>query len=144
MGEIIRKEGLMIDREKRTWEGAIRVCGDFMVSLGSTKKEYTQAMIDAVNTFGPYIVIGPGIAFAHAATGSSVLKNDLVLAAFKEPVVFGCDNDPVHLMFGLCATEPESHLELLGLLSEVIESEELCRNMIDCESVDGLYKLLNN
>lgn len=142
MGEIIRKQGLLIDSQKRTWEEAIGVCGDLMVSLGSVTPEYTDAMIQAVRDMGPYVVIAPRIAFAHAASGKYVNENDLVLTVFKEPVIFNCDNDPVHLMFGICAIEAGSHLEILQKLAEVLEDEKADK-LIKAASVDELYELIN-
>ncbi|MCL2565150.1 MAG: PTS sugar transporter subunit IIA [Defluviitaleaceae bacterium] len=143
MGEIIRKQGLLIDNEKRNWEEAIRICGDLMVSLGSVTGEYTDAMVDAINKLGPYIVIAPHIAFAHAQAGTHVLKNDLVLVVFKEPVVFNCGNDPVHLMFGICAVAPDSHLEILQKLVEIIDGDKAYEEIRSCNTTEELYKLIN-
>jgi len=143
MGEIIRKQGLLIDHQKRTWEEAIQVCGELMLSLGSVEEAYINAMIEAIHKLGPYIVIAPHIAFAHAAAGAHVLKNDLVLTVFKEPVIFNSNNDPVHLMFGICALEPDNHLELLQQLAEVIEDENIYQKLVDCNSTDALYKVIN-
>jgi len=143
MGEIIRKQALLIDSQKRTWEEAVRVCGELMLSLGSVEEGYVTAMVEAVHKLGPYIVIAPHIAFAHAAAGSHVLKNDLVLTIFKEPVIFNSSNDPVHLMFGICAVEPDSHLELLQQLAEVIEDESMYQKLVDCDSIDEIHKVIN-
>lgn len=142
--EIIRKEALQIDTQKRSWEEAVRICGELMLSLGSVEEGYISAMTDAIRELGPYIVIAPHIAFAHAASGKYVIKNDMVLVVFKEPVIFGSGNDPVHLMFGLCATEPESHVELLQQLAEAIEDDERYDELVNSDSVDELYRNINN
>ena len=143
MREIIREEGLLIDSRKRNWEEAIRVCGELMLSLGSIEEGYIDSMVEVVRKLGPYIVIAPHIAFAHAAAGPYVLKNDLVLTVFKEPVIFNSNNDPVHLLFGICAIEPNSHLELLKQLVKVIEGEKIYQELIDCNSVGEIYKIIN-
>jgi len=143
MKEIIRRQGLLIDNQKRTWEEAIGVCGRLMVSLGSVTREYTDAMVKAVHDMGPYIVIAPHIVLAHAAAGAYVINNDLVLTVFKEPVFFGSDNDPVHLMFGICAKEPGSHVELLQQLAEALEGEKIHSALINAATIDELYGLIN-
>jgi len=143
VGEIIRKQGLLIDKEKRGWEEAVRICGDLMVDLGSCEPGYTDAMVEAIHKFGPYIVIAPHIAFAHAAAEAHVLKDDLVLAVFKEPVIFNSDNDPVHLIFGICALEPGSHLELLQKLVSAIDSKDSCKKLLNCSTTEELYKILH-
>ncbi|MCL2400408.1 MAG: PTS sugar transporter subunit IIA [Defluviitaleaceae bacterium] len=143
MSKIIREQALLIDDQKRTWEEAIRICGKLMVSLGSVEEGYIDAMVDVVNDMGPYIVIAPHIAFAHAAAGLHVIKNDLVLTVFKEPVIFNSNNDPVHLLFGICALAPESHLELLKKLAKVIEPEKVYQELINCNSTAEIYRIIN-
>ena len=143
MTELIRKQGLLIDEEKRSWEDAVRICGGLMLSLGSVTKEYIDAMVAAVHDLGPFIVIAPHIAFAHAAAGAHVLKNDLVLVVFREPIIFGSDNDPVHLMFGLSALEPGSHLELLQRLAVVLEGGKISEKLMNAATVEALYGLIN-
>ena len=60
-------------------------------------------MINAVEELGPYIVIIPHIAIAHARPSDNVLKNGISLITLKEPVEFGNkDNDPVYYIFFMC------------------------------------------
>lgn len=143
MAEIIRKEGLLIDGEERSWEEALNICGNLMMRLGSIKEGYIQAMINAVLELGPYIVIAPNIALAHAAAGKHVLKDDLVLTVFKKPVIFNSNNDPVYLMFGLCATEPRKHIDSLSRVAEAISNEKICQRLITSTSIEELYAIIN-
>ena len=41
---------------------AIRLAGDLLVATGRTTADYTTEMLAAIDQFGPYIVIAPGIA----------------------------------------------------------------------------------
>ena len=100
-------------------------------------------MIDAVNEFGPYIVIAPHLAIPHAAARENVLKNDMVIAVFKEPINFGTENDPVHLMIGLCALEPGSHLEQLTMLADILEDENVWKDFVACDTIEQLYDFVN-
>jgi len=143
MGELFRKEALAIEDGAHSWEEAIRITGKLMLDVGSIEAGYIDAMIDVVNKVGPYIVLAPHIALAHAAAGTYVMKNDMVLVVFKEPVIFGCENDPVHLLFGLCALEQGSHLDLLTNLALILEDEDAWENLLACENPEELYALVN-
>ena len=139
---MVRQAGIVIDYEKRSWQEAIRICGDLMYSAGSVQHKYIEAMIDVVLNFGPYIVVAPHIAFAHA-DAKYALKDDLVLAVFKEPVIFGSHNDPVHLLFGLSAVESERHLEHLQMLSKILEDKKICEKLLNCTATEEVYKIIN-
>ena len=143
MRELFSKEALAIEYGAYSWEEAIRVTGKLMLERGSIEEGYIQAMIDVVHKVGPYIVLAPHIAIAHAAAGTYVQKDDLVVVVFKEPVLFHCDNDPVHLMIGLCAIAKASHLELLKNLSLVLDDENVWKEFLACENLEQLYARVN-
>ena len=142
--EMFRKEALYIEDTPQSWQDAIRVTGNLLFKAGSINEGYIQAMIDAVNELGPYIVIAPNVALAHAAARVDVLKNDMVLVVFKEPVLFHCENDPVHLMIGLCALAPGSHIDQLNALSALLDDEGVIDEFLGCENLDRLYALANS
>ncbi|MSV76880.1 MAG: PTS sugar transporter subunit IIA, partial [Actinobacteria bacterium] len=82
---------------------AIIASGQLLVASGRVTPEYVEQMLAAVEEFGPYIVIAPGIALAHARPSEAVLSSGLSLAVLANPVEFGSHNDPVRLVFGLAA-----------------------------------------
>jgi len=102
-----------------TWKEAIKAAGEVLVEVGSCTTEYINAMIAAVEELGPYIVITPHVALAHARPSSQVKKADMSLVVLEEAVEFGsASNDPVKLVFAFCATDDDGHLQQLGMLAE--------------------------
>lgn len=143
MAELFRKEVLHIDTGQHSWQEAIRITGNLMLKAGAIEEDYIQAMINSVLDLGPYIVIAPQIAIAHAAARTGVIKNDMVLSIFKEPVIFNSENDPVHIMLGLCALEPGSHLEQMTVLAEILDIPDVVEKFLACETVCELYDFVN-
>ena len=143
MPQMFRKEVLHIEEAAHSWQEAIRLVGRIMLDIGSIEEGYIDAMIRAVEEIGPYIVVAPHIALPHAAARENVLKNDMVIAVFKQPVIFNCDNDPVHLLVGLCALEPGSHLEQLTSLADILDNENIYKDFLACNTTDELYNLVN-
>lgn len=143
--KIIDKENISLKIEANDWREAIRRSGEILKSNGYVKDEYIEDMVKAVEELGPYIVIIPHIAIAHARPSESVLKNGISLVTLREPVEFGNkDNDPVDLVFSLCATSNKSHLKALEKLSIVLEDEKKIQILRSSEDIDQVYKILNN
>ena len=142
--ERFRKETLSIDFNSHSWQDAVTVSGELLLKCGAIEKDYIQAMITAVNELGPYMVIIPHLAIAHAAPGQHVLADEIVLTVFKEPIYFNSPNDPVYIIIGLCALNPHSHLEHFQAIAEIFDAEEAWRDFHACNSVEELYKLINN
>jgi len=103
------------------WKLAIELAGVGLVASGRCTSEYTQAMIQAFEELGPYMVIAPGIALAHARPSAEVLSTGLSLVTLSESVHFGnTTNDPVSLVIGLAATDHDGHIDLMASLSELL------------------------
>ena len=54
------------------WREALTQAGSLLEKTGAITPEYTTAMVESVETNGPYIVVAPGFAFAHARPSSAV------------------------------------------------------------------------
>lgn len=97
-----------------TWQEAIRIAGMLLPDNGNSKEQYIQEMIRCVEENGPYIVIAPGIALAHAAPPAPDIPFSASMACFTPPVVFHSkDNDPVWCVIALQATNQEEHTKKL-------------------------------
>lgn len=107
------------------WRVAIRLAGNGLVAAGVATEEYTDQMIAAVEEHGPYIVIAPGIALAHARPSDAVLKGGLSWVSLDTPVRFGhSSNDPVTLVIGLAAVDHSAHIDVLKAIAGVLSDKE--------------------
>ena len=134
----IRVGAVALDREH-----AIEMAGELLVASGRSTPEYTEAMIEAVIENGPYIVIAPGIALAHGRPSEAVLEIGLSLVTLAEPMVFGNEaNDPVRLVLGLCATDHNSHIDIMAELATFlgeVESVNSVLNAVDSDQIRLLF-----
>jgi PTS system ascorbate-specific IIA component len=126
-----------------TREQAILEAGRLLTVSGRTTDAYGDEMLAALTEFGPYFVLAPGIAIAHGRPSESVLSSGLSLAVLAEPVVFGSEhNDPVSLVFGLCATDHDSHLEVLSELATLLTNQDLIKFMLNALTAEEIRGLL--
>jgi PTS system ascorbate-specific IIA component len=109
---------IVLQARAATWRDAVRLAGDALVDSGCTTAEYTEAMIRMVDDHGPYIVIAPGLALAHARPGPEVRCDGLSVVTLAEPVEFGhAHNDPVRVVIGLAGVAADGHLEAVAQLA---------------------------
>ena len=145
MKEIIVKRNMRVMVEASDWEHAIHEAGMLLMQSGSIKDTYIQKMIDSVKTLGPYIVIAPGIAIAHARPGEEVLKSDMSIITLKTPVSFGNkQNDPVSIVFAFAAEEDTKHLSQLSILAQLLSDEKKICKIIETDKEEVLYTLINS
>ena len=136
-GAILIKESVF-DRNQ-----AITIAGDLLVASQRVKPEYVDSMLEAIDKFGPYIVIAPGIALAHGKPSEAVVATGLSLLIIREPVEFKhSQNDPVQLVFGLAATDHDSHLEVMANLAEFLSDSKHVNSLLTCSNIGQIRALI--
>ena len=122
---------------------AISISGELLVASGKVKSGYVSSMLEAVEKFGPYIVIAPGIALAHGKPSDDVLETGLSLLLLSQPIEFQhSQNDPVRLVFGLAATDHESHIGIMSELAEFLSDQANVNTLLTCSDSDQIRALL--
>jgi PTS system ascorbate-specific IIA component len=122
---------------------AIELVGELLVSSGKATNSYVQSMLEAVEKFGPYIVIAPGIALAHGKPSDEVIETGLSLLVLESAVEFQhSQNDPVQLVFGLAATDHESHIELMSELAEFLSNQNRVNSLLTCSDSEQIRAVL--
>lgn len=107
-----------------SWEEAIRCAGGLLEQAGAIKPAYTDDMIMLVKELGPYIVVMPGVALAHARPAGNVQRNSIAVTTFEEGICFGNQsNDPVYIVFAVAACSDDEHLELFQAVAEFLSEE---------------------
>ena len=142
MGGIIAKGNLRVGLKAADWREAIRLAGGVLEAAGSITSEYTDSMIKAVEELGPYIVIMPGFAIAHAAPCEAVHKEDLAFITLAEPVSFGSPNDPVNLILCVACVDRESHVRALQAVAEVLCGDGDMEKLAQADSVEAVEAIL--
>jgi ascorbate PTS system EIIA or EIIAB component len=100
------------------WREAVRAACGLLHDAGAVDQGYVDACVAMVEEHGPYMVVAPGIALAHARPedGSRVLG--VSVAVLGRPVEFGHpENDPVDVVFAFGSPDSEQHVEMLASLA---------------------------
>ncbi|GAA3707829.1 PTS sugar transporter subunit IIA [Zhihengliuella alba] len=123
--ELITEEAIALDVTATDWEDAVRAAGRLLEEQGVCTGAYTQSMVDNVAENGPYIVVAPGFAFAHARPSEAVLRTGMSWVRLAEPIAFGHEkHDPVTLVVALAAQDSKAHTRAMAELARILGSRE--------------------
>ncbi|MFD0775902.1 PTS sugar transporter subunit IIA [Streptomonospora algeriensis] len=126
------------------WRAAIRAAGELLVATGATTGDYIDEMHTAVEEYGPYIVIAPGIALAHSRPSPAVLHTALSWAGLADPVEFGhSTNDPVRLVIGLAAVDHNGHSAALSRLARLLSDPGRLARLTEAPDAAEIHRTIS-
>ncbi len=141
--QLLPAEAVTLGLRAHGWRDAIRGAGELLVATGVSTVDYVQQMQDTVDEYGPYIVIAPGLALAHARPSPAVLRTGLSWAALKSPVAFGHPrNDPVDLVIGLAAPDHDAHSAALSQLARILAAPDTLARLRSASSAARIHTLI--
>lgn len=142
ISEIINENYCLTNVKVDNWEEAIRKVGGLLLDNGCCTPEYVDDMVNVVLEHGPYIVIMPGIALAHARPQMGAKKIGVSVMTLAEGVNFGNkDNDPVKLVLGLSAVDNDTHIQVIRDMMKFL-SEESLKKIFSCKNPKELAEHL--
>ena len=143
LAEAFGEGSILIKDSVDNRSAAIELAGELLVQSGKAKPSYVASMLEAVERFGPYIVIAPGIALAHGKPSEDVIETGLSLLVLKQAIEFQhAQNDPVQLVFGLAAIDHESHIETMAKLAELLSDQERVSTLLTSSDSEQIRVLL--
>ncbi|WP_338121210.1 PTS sugar transporter subunit IIA [Mammaliicoccus fleurettii] len=110
---------------------AIKKSVQTLVDADHVNKQYGDEIVDHLDKFGPYMVIGPNIALLHSNFENVNVPVSMSIVHFEDGIDFGHERfDPVKVVVILATSQPQIHLNALGQLSQIIMNEENRNEMI--------------
>ncbi len=121
------------------WMESLNEVGKLLEDSGDINHQYTLDMIDLLHKNGPYIVVMPNVALAHARPNGNVYNNAIAILTLDEPVEFGHSiNDPVNVVIAVAAKSDKEHLELFKEVANYLMDEHNVKRIKNASSVKEL------
>lgn len=140
--DMLSKKGRIIFENKPiAWEDAISKSASGLLNEKKIEQSYIEKMIENVNVLGPYIVIAPDLALAHARPEDGVNKVGLSLLITEKPVTFPKEKQ-VRLIFTLAAPDDKGHLELLSELAQIFSVQDNIETLSNLTTEQEVLKFL--
>ena len=135
IANLFAAEAIELRHEVSSFSEAVEGSASLLVAAGHAQPTYVDEVLANLRRLGPYFVVAPGIAIAHAAPSQSVLSPGLSLLKLERPVVSGAEeNDPVTLVFSLCTPTPDQHIELLSEFARVMTGEGVVNSLLNASA----------
>ena len=104
--------------EVTDWAAAVDAAVQLLVEAGAATPAYAARCVQNLREQGPYIVIAPGLALAHARPEDGALALALSVVTLAPPVPFGHPaNDPVAVVLAFASPDRNAHIGLLAALA---------------------------
>lgn len=133
---------IALETEQLEFQVAVTRAVELLVADGRARASYVNEVLASLEKLGPYFVVAPGIAIAHAAPSDSVLDVGFALLHLASGVTSGSENDPVRLLFAFCSPDADSHIELLGAFAESISAPGKINLLLNASAESVIRSLL--
>jgi PTS system ascorbate-specific IIA component len=135
-------DGVQLGATAADWRAAVGLAGAALARTGAAAPEYAIEMMRMIDEHGPYVVIAPGLALAHARPGPEVLSDGLSAVTLATPVSFGHPyNDPVSVVIGLAAGYA-THLSVVAALANVFNDSDAVERLAAATSPGEVRDIL--
>ena len=139
---LLPAEAIALRVEVDDWPAAVRAAGAALTAAGIAKPSYADEMIRMIDEHGPYVVIAPGLALAHARPGPEVLKDGIAVVTLATPINFGHPyNDPVSVVLALAVDSPDAHVALVAELANLFNDSSAISDLAAATTVEEVRRI---
>jgi PTS system ascorbate-specific IIA component len=130
--------------EAADWRAAVAIAGEVLARCGAATPAYGAEMVRMIEEHGPYVVIAPGLALAHARPGPAVLADGLAIVTLATPINFGHPhNDPVSVVLGLAIATADEHLAAVAHLANVFNDSAAIHELAAATTTDEVLRIMS-
>lgn len=145
LNALLATESIDLHAHAANWRDAISTAGHLLEDSGAITADYTKAMIESIEDNGPYIVVAPGFAFAHARPSEAVKRTAISWVRLETPVEFGHDsNDPVNLVVALAAEDDKAHTQSMKDLAKLLGNRKARAQLDSVTTAEELREVLES
>jgi DNA-binding GntR family transcriptional regulator/mannitol/fructose-specific phosphotransferase system IIA component (Ntr-type) len=143
LAEFLPLERISINHHAEIWSDAILHAGQLLYATGAAEERYGPAMVTTARQLGPYFVVAPGIAVAHALPQEGVIKPALAMVTLKPSLPFGnAENDPVRLLIAIAAVDTQQHVEALKEIADILSDPPRRRALMHAATSAEAFEIL--
>lgn len=141
---IISTNLIKINVEASDWKDAIIKAATPLVDSGAITSNYIQGIFDSVKEIGPYFVITPHVALAHAPSKYGAKKLAMGVTILKTAVPFHSkDNDPVKYIFTLSSPDSTDHLTVIQDFVALLSDKNFLINLDAAKSAKEVLDIMS-
>lgn len=147
--EVLRDSLIFLNLEAETDTDVFKALGGELTRQGYAKDIYVKALRDREDEYPTGLDIdGIGVAIPHTDV-TNVNETAVAVATLKNPVVFhvmGGDDDEtvnVNLVFMLCVSDPNGHIDELQRVIALIQDKKVLENLCAAQSKEEIRSIIS-
>jgi mannitol/fructose-specific phosphotransferase system IIA component len=120
---------------------AIRQAGQLLVDSGCVLSAYVDGMLKREESMSTSL--GNGVSIPHGMDDNrnDILKTGISIVQLVDPVEWEEDDEPVHIVIGIAASQDE-HVGVLANLADVIEVDDILAELVQTTDPEVFVKYL--
>lgn len=128
-----------------SWDDALRLAGAELVRSGAVGPGFVDEMLHVIEEMGPYCVVAPGVAIAHASPSALVARDAIVIATLKTPLVFGHPyHDPVRVLIVLANRTTARHIRILADVANALDRPGVVDALVAAPTIEDALAVLGS
>lgn len=143
IGELLKKDFVIKTDSDIDWKTGMHMAAKPLESAGYIGPEYIETSIEHVEEYGDYIIVGDGIALAHAGKENGVYKDGLSLLVSPKGIVFSDGETKVHLLFCFSSIGEKEYIELLREIVEIGRNKQVMDELLEMNE-QQIYESLSS
>lgn len=143
IGELLREEFVLKMDSDIDWKTGMHMAAKPLEEAGYIGPEYIETSIEHVEEYGDYIIVGDGIALAHAGKENGVYKDGLSLLVSPKGIVFSDGETKVHLLFCFSSIGEKEYMELLREIVAIGRNKQAMNELLEMNE-QQIYESLSS
>lgn len=142
IADMLKIKNIRIVEEADDWKHAIHLSLEPLLEDGFITENYEKAILESTKEYGPYYVLAEDFALIHGRPEDGVLEKQLAITLLRKPIVFAEDSFPVRVLIALAASDSNSHLDTMKVLSSIFMDENKVSQLVNADEPQQIYDLL--
>jgi mannitol/fructose-specific phosphotransferase system IIA component len=134
---------VLLGREYRSKQDAIREIGGCMVAFGEVTARYAQGMLEKEEHCSTWITEGVALPHGTNAVKDEILRDSVVVAQIPKGVDWG-GGKLVYLAIGLAGKGSQQHLKLLSGLAAVLQHKDKVDKLMQTRDAAEVVAILTD
>lgn len=142
IADMLKIENICIVEEVDDWKAGIHLSLEPLLKGGFITENYEKAILESTKEYGPYYVLAEDFALIHGRPEDGVLEKQLAITLLRKPVIFEGSSFPVRVLIALAASDSNSHLDTMQVLSTIFMDEIKTSKLVNADEPKQIYDLL--
>lgn len=137
--ELLGEDNIIVLDSVDSWQEAVEIASKPLTDKNIIERRYEKAMIDAVEKYGPYMVLSDGFALMHSRPEEGVNELGMSMLVLKNSV--NLKGEPIRVFIVLAAVDSQSHLEGLADIASLIGDDKIFKKILKSDKKE-IFELI--